>query len=337
VAQMLKKIFTLTTLVLTLLFGFSLETNAATSSYTNTNFYSTFYGFVSVCIPLDPNIEVLSINIPENPYFLYETGGIDSTITFTPNTDCSGATFRSIKFADVDPSGSINKFYFFDYSDTTFVVKSMRIRIMVSFQNITPSGFNNYIQTNLEFNQAAPYTAIYYNGLVEYDRKLFAVNVPQTTDPTRAGFVFDYWKDRNGDVYDYQLPPNESQLQLDLNGNEVFYLYASFSESIEIDLSDFDFFPPILPSDRPIDILLFNTGFYNDAGFVFLYALFIIGSSVLLWYLKVPTLVNVIDDIVITALFMVAGYLPVYAAILMIMLFIVMFISINKSGGLLNE
>jgi len=57
----------------------------------------------------------------------------------------------------------------------------------------------------------------------------------------------------------------------------------------------------------------------------------------LLWFLKVPTLVNVIDDIVITALFMIAGYLPLYVAIIMIMLFIVMIISINKSGGLLNE
>ena len=333
---MFKKIFTFTTLLLSGLFTFSLQTNAATTTWTNTNFYSTFYGFVSVCIPLDPTIEVLTISIPENTYFLYETGGIDSIITFNSGDSCSGSS-REIEFFEVDPNGSINKTYFFDYSDTAFVVKSMRIRIMHSFQNITPSGFNVYIADNLEFNQEAPYTVIYYNGFVEYDLKLFAVNVPQTTDPTRSGFVFDYWKDRNGDVYDYQLPPNESQLQLDLNGNQVFYLYASFSESIEIDLSDFDFFPPILPSDRPIDIILFNTGFYNDAGFVFLYALFIIGSSVLLWFLKVPTLVNVIDDIVITALFMIAGYLPLYVAIIMIMLFIVMIISINKSGGLLNE
>ena len=333
---MLKKIFTFTTLLLTGLFSFSLQTSAATSTYTNTNFYSTFYGYVSVCIPLDPNIEVLSISIPENSYFLYETGGIDSSITFNSGDTCGGSQ-REIEFADVDPSGSFNKFYFFDYSDTAFVVKSMRIRIMHSFQNITPSGFYAYFQPLLEFEQTAPYTVIAYEGLTIYDQQFFAVNVPYPGDPTRTGFVFDYWKDRNGDVYDFQLPPEESQLQLDLNGNQVFYLYASFSESIEIDLTDFDFFPPILPSDRPIDILLFNTGFYNDAGFVFLYALFIIGSSVLLWYLKVPTLVNVIDDIVITALFMVAGYLPVYAAILMIMLFIVMFITINKSGGLLNE
>jgi hypothetical protein len=333
---MFKKIFTFTTLLLTGLFSFSLQTNAATTTWTNFNFYSTFYGFVSPCILLDSNIEVLTVSVPENTYFLYNTGGIDSSINFYSNSNCTGSN-REIDFDEVDPFGSINKTYFFDYSDTAFVVRSMSIRMMHSFQNITPSGFNLYITDNYEFNQEAPYTVIAYDGFTEYSREFYAVSVPYPGDPTRTGFVFNYWKDRNGDIYDFQLTPNESQLQLDLNGNQIFYLYASFSESIEIDLSDFDFFPPILPSDRPIDIILFNTGFYNDAGFVFLYALFIIGSSVLLWFLKVPTLVNVIDDIVITALFMIAGYLPLYVAIIMIMLFIVMIISINKSGGLLNE
>ena len=333
---MLKKIFTFTTLLLTGLFSFSLQTSAATSSYTNTNFYSTFYGYVSVCIPLDPNIEVLSISIPENSYFLYETGGIDSSITFNSGDTCGGSQ-REIEFADVDPSGSFNKFYFFDYSDTAFVVKSMRIRIMHSFQNITPSGFYAYFQPLLEFNQEAPYTVIYYNGLVEYDRKLFAVNVPQTTTPTRSGFLFDYWKDKNGEIYDYQLPPNESQLQLDLNGNQVFYLYASFSDNTPVDIPPgWGFESASPPSDRPIDIILFNTGFYSIEGFMLLYVLLIVAATIGLWYIKAPLLVNLIVNIIITALFMIAGYFPFYIAFIMIALFVIILIQINK-GGLLNE
>ena len=333
---MLKKIFTFTTFLLTGLFGFSLQTNAATTTWTNTNFYSTFYGFVSVCIPLDPNIEVLTISIPENPYFLYATGGIDSTITFNSGDTCSGSS-REIEFFEVDSNGSINKTYFFDYSDTSFGVRSMRIRIMHSFQNITPSGFNAYIADNLEFNQTAPFTVIYYNGLVEYDRKLFAVNVPQTTTPTRSGFLFDYWKDRNGEIYDYQLPPNESQLQLDLNGNQVFYLYASFSDDTPVDIPPgWGFGSATPPSDRPIDIILFNTGFYSIEGFMLLYVLLIVAATIGLWYIKAPLLVNLIVNIIITALFMIAGYFPFYIAFIMIALFVIILIQINK-GGLLNE
>ena len=330
---MFKKIFIFTTFLLSGLFSFSLQTNAATTTWTNFNFYSTFYGFVSPCIVLDSNIEVLTVSVPENTYFLYNTGGIDSSINYYSNSNCTGSN-REIDFDEVDPFGSINKTYFFDYSDTAFVVRSMSIRMMHSFQNITPSGFNLYITDNLEFNQEAPYTVIYYNGLVEYDRKLFAVNVPQTTTPTRSGFLFDYWKDRNGDIYDYQLPPNESQLQLDLNGNKVFYLYASFSDNTAITIPSDPSLSP--PSSRPIDILLFNTGFYNLEGFMLLYVLLIVGATIGLWYIKAPLLVNLIVNIIITALFMIAGYFPFYIAFIMIALFVIILIQINK-GGLLNE
>jgi len=330
---MFKKLFTFLLFLLTGLFSFNLESNAATTTWTNTNFYSTFYGFVSVCIELDPNVNVLSINVPENTYFLYETGGIDSSITFYQNTNCSG-TFTELLFSDIDGAGTFNKFYFFDYTNTTHIVQSMRIRIMHSFQNITPSGFNNYIQTNLEFEQTAPYTVIYYNGLVEHDRKFFAVNVPQTTTPTRTGFIFDYWKDRNGDVYTYSLPPNDTQFQLDLNGNQVVYLYASFSDNTPTILPSDPSLSP--PSSRPIDILLFNTGFYNLEGFMLLYVLLIVGAAIGLWYIKAPLLVNLIVNIIITALFMIAGYFPFYIAFIMIALFVIILIQINK-GGLLNE
>lgn len=333
---MLKKLFTFLLLLLTGLFSFNLKSNAATTTWTNTNFYSTFYGFVSVCIELDPNVNVLSINVPENTYFLYETGGIESSIIFYANTNCSG-TFTEKLFSDVDGAGTFNKFYFFDYTNTTHIVQSMRIRIMHNFQNITPSGFNNYIKENLEFEQTAPYIVIYYNGLVEHDRKFFAVNVPQTTTPTRTGFIFDYWKDRNGDIYNYNLPPNNTQVQLDLNGNQIIYLYASFSDNTPTTIPpNWGFVPPAPPSSRPLDIILFNTGFYNIPGFMFLYVLLIVGAGIGLWYIKAPLLVNLIVNIIITALFLVAEYLPFYIAFIMIALFVVILIQINK-GGLLNE
>jgi hypothetical protein len=338
VDQMLKKILTFTFFLLTGLFSFSLQTNAASTTFTYTNYFSTVHGLASACIPINPDPRILTVSVPDNPYTVYQAGGINSAIDFFPTSNCSGGIVSSKNFSAIDNTGTFNKTYVFDYSDiVAFTPISMRIRLMTNLTGFAPSGYVNFMNDEFDYNQNAPFTVIAYDGFTIYESEFYATIVPYPGDPTRTGFVFDYWKDRNGDVFSFELPPDPSLLSIDLNGNQVLYLYASFSESIEIDLTDFDFFPPILPSDRPIDIILFNTGFYNDAGFVFLYALFIIGSSVLLWFLKVPTLVNVIDDIVITALFMIAGYLPLYVAIIMIMLFIVMIISINKSGGLLNE
>jgi hypothetical protein len=332
---MLKKIFTFTTLLLTGLFGFSLEAKAATTTFTYTNAYSDYYFLTSACIPINPEIEVLTVSIPDNPYSVYDLGGVRSYVALFPTSNCSGGT-SSIKYFDTnDSTGTFNKTYFFDYSDVAFEAISMRILLMTNSRSaIAPSGYVNFMSTEVEFNQEAPYTVIYYNGLVEYDRKLFAVNVPQTTTPTRTGFLFDYWKDRNGEIYDYQLPPNESQLQLDLNGNQVFYLYASFSDNTAIILPSDPSLSP--PSDRPIDIILFNTGFYSIEGFMLLYVLLIVAATIGLWYIKAPLLVNLIVNIIITALFMIAGYFPFYIAFIMIALFVIILIQINK-GGLLNE
>jgi hypothetical protein len=67
-----------------------------------------------------------------------------------------------------------------------------------------------------------------------------------------------------------------------------------------------------------------------------LYVLLIVGATIGLWYIKAPLLVNLIVNIIITALFMIAGYFPFYIAFIMIALFVIILIQINK-GGLLNE
>lgn len=335
---MLKKIFTFTTLLLTGLFGFSLKANAATTTFTYTNAYSDYYFLISACIPINPEIEVLTVSIPDNPYSVYDLGGVRSYVALYPTSNCSGGT-SSLKYFDTNNStGTFNKTYFFDYSDVAFEAISMRILLMTKSRSVSaPSGYVYFMSSEVDFSQTAPYTVIYYNGLVEHDRKLFAVNVPQTTTPTRSGFIFDYWRDRNGDVFTYSLPPNETQLQLDLNGNQVVYLYASFSDNTPTEIPpNWGFDPPVPPSDNPLDIILFNTGFYNIEGFMFLYVLLIVGAAIALWYIKAPLLVNLIVNIIITALFMVAGYFPFYIAFIMIALFVIILIQINK-GGLLNE
>jgi len=332
---MFKKIFTFTTFLFAGLFAFSLETNALTTTFTYTNYFSNIHGLASACIPINPDPRILTVSVPDNPYTVYQAGGINSSIDFFPTSNCSGGIVSSKNFSAIDNTGTFNKTYVFDYSDiVSFTPISMRIRLMTNLTGTAPSGYVNFMNAEVDYEQRAPFTVIYYNGLVEYDRKFFATNVPQTTTPTRSGFAFDYWKDRNGEIYDYQLPPNETQLQLDINGNTVFYLYASFSDNTAIILPSDPSLSP--PSDRPIDIILFNTGFYSIEGFMLLYVLLIVAATIGLWYIKAPLLVNLIVNIIITALFMIAGYFPFYIAFIMIALFVIILIQINK-GGLLNE
>jgi len=86
----------------------------------------------------------------------------------------------------------------------------------------------------------------------------------------------------------------------------------------------------------PLDTILNNTGFLNTSGVMILY--FISLSAILLFTYKfaLGSMVSTIAAILITVLFMTLGYLPVFAALIMIVLIITIIITINK-GGMLNE
>jgi hypothetical protein len=116
--------------------------------------------------------------------------------------------------------------------------------------------------------------------------------------------------------------------------DRVLTLTAVFEKDFTTGQPTTAWIPPAV--NNPIGTILFNLGYYNITGFVFIYTLLILISSVALWYYKMNSFVTLISNILITAVFMFFGYLPFFVSIIMIMLFFLLILGINK-GGLFSE
>jgi uncharacterized membrane protein (GlpM family) len=64
--------------------------------------------------------------------------------------------------------------------------------------------------------------------------------------------------------------------------------------------------------------------------------MFVVGIAVMVLKLELSSLIAIVLNILLTSFFLILGYLPLFAAILLIAFYIVAIISINK-GGFLNE
>lgn len=326
---MLKKFIFFMMFALVGLFTFGFKTFATTTTFTYTNAYSTYYFLSSAVITLNPDAPVFVVDIPDNDYTVYEDGGIRSYIIFYSGTGGTGTT--NTQYLDtLDDNLSVNKTYIVQIDDIPFTPLSVRILLMTNLRTaLPPSGYVAYMNDNTEYSFTTPNSVVYYDAFEIVYTSYYINQVPSPTDPTRTGFSFVGWKDQNGDIYDYQLPPREDQL----NANGEFLLYSTFEENILIDVPYF--FPDFPMPTTPIGIILYNTGFYTTEGMIFLFAILVIAANIALWYFKTPLFVNLLASAIIVALFMIGGYLPLYVSIIMIGLIIVLFL--NLKGGLLNE
>ena len=323
---MLKKIFTTFILLMSSLFIFSNNVYGSTTTFTNTNAYSTFFFLLSDVIVMNQDADVFTFDIPTNDFTVYELGGVYSEVIFFTNDDGTG-TFENIRLEDLDDTLSVNKLYSVLISNLSITPLSVKLQLMHNSSQL-PAGFDAFMSDSTEHSFEAPYAVIYYSEGSVYFSSFYINTVPQPTDPTKVGFVFQYWKDINGVVYNYQLPPQQNQLDED----DVFYLEAVF-------FVQFTIIPPGPPGtgvNTAIDTILFNTGFFNTPGFVLLYFLLTILLNLGLWNLGSPTIGTLIGNIVLTSLFMFLGYLPLYVSALMIILFITIGITQSK-GGMFSE
>ena len=324
---MLKKIFTTFILLISSLFIFSNNVFASTTTFTNTNAYSTFYFLLSDVIVINQDATVFTFDIPKNDFTVYELGGVYSEVIFYSNNNGTG-TSETIRLEDLDDTLSVNKLYSVLLSDLSITPLSVKLQLMHNQGSVLPGGYAAFMASNTEYSFEAPFSVIYYSEGNVYFSSFYINNVPQPTDPTKVGFVFQYWKDVNDEVYDFQLPPTENQL----DANNVFYLEAVF-------FKQFTIIPPGPPGTgvySPIDTILTNTGFFNTPGFVLLYFILTILLNLGLWNLGSPTIGTLIANITLTSLFMFLGYLPLYISALMIMLFITIGITQSK-GGMFSE
>lgn len=317
------------TLILTITSLLSLSTNVfgSTTTFTNTNAYSIYWYLLSDTIVINEDATIFTLDIPKNDFTVYDLGGVDSAIIFYSNANGTGTT-EDVELSNLDNTLSVNKLYSVDLSTIPFTPLSVKIRLVHNQGSTLPGGYAAFMASETEYSFEAPNTVYYYSEGNIYFASYFINDVPMPSDPTKLGFVFQYWKDINGNVYDFQLPPTENQL----DSNNVFYLEAVFFKQFTIT-------PPAqLPPgvDEPLDIILFNTGFFNTPGFVILYFIVIMALNIGLWMLGSTSIPTLIANIAITSFFIMFGYLPLYISILMIIFFITIVIAQGK-GGLFNE
>jgi hypothetical protein len=98
---------------------------------------------------------------------------------------------------------------------------------------------------------------------------------------------------------------------------------------------------PIVPDslggiNNAFDTILINTGFLNPGGLLLLYFILVVSIAIMALKFGLSSFIAIILNVLLTALFLILGYLPLYAAILLITFYIIAIISINK-GGFLNE
>lgn len=324
--------------VITFIYLLSLTTiqlHAATIPFNYVNFFATNYGLVSSCIQLDITSDILTIDVPENDYTDFTTaGGVDSAIALYTDTSClTPSNVQGFELYEINPSTNVNNTYFFefDFLAPGETIRSFTLTLATTLtQAQAPGQYVSFMSNNTTYTETTPYVVRYFSEGEFYAEAYYIINVPEPLagDPTKSGFTFQYWKDINGNVYNFQLPPTEDQL----NTNNEFYLEAVF-------FKDFTITPPtVLPPgvDEPLDIILFNTGFFNTPGFVLLYFILTMLLNVGLWQLGSTTIPTLIGNITLTSLFMFLGYLPIYISALMIVLFITIVITQGK-GGMFNE
>jgi len=311
----------------------TIQLNASTLSFNYVNFFATDYGLVSLCEELDNTSDILTLDIPQNNFTDFSTlGGVDSAVAFYTDTTCQNQ-LQGFDLYDIQPSSNVNTTYFFefDYLTPGQTPRSFTLTLATTLtQAQAPSGYVTFMSNNTTFTTTTPNKVIYFSEGEFYYEAYWILNVPQPLpgDPTKLGFTFQYWKDINGNVYNYQLPPQPELLDT----NNIFYLEAVF-------FKDFTITPPGPPGTGqygPIDTILFNTGFFNTPGFVLLYFILTILLNLGLWNLGSPTIATLIGNITLTSLFMFLGYLPLYVSALMIILFITIGITQSK-GGMFSE
>jgi hypothetical protein len=325
------------------------------------NIEGTFAMLVSSCITIPENALTLTVQ-PTTQFrdifgIVYKSDDPDNDffteIRYFENLDCTSELKNNITdtnevFFVNNPDGVLaSKTYVFDLDvpfkgfdiDNPIGIKAFKMvyATRIPFANIVPfyytSGTNASaelinINVGTRFSFETPNRVDFVNNGTVIS-KYFMNRLPQQPTPTKTFHTFLYYADIEANrVY------NRGYYNPELLQNRVLTLTAVFEKDFTTGQPTTAWIPPAV--NNPIGTILFNLGYYNITGFVFLYTLLILISSVALWYYGMNSFVTLISNILITAVFMFFGYLPFFVSIIMIMLFFLLIIGINK-GGLFSE
>jgi hypothetical protein len=318
-----------------------------------------YYEFVSECIVIPFEVNVLSIQSLTDPNSLLNTAYLSpnallvSSIDYFVNSNCTTNNNFSQSEQDrlfnsnnnlgllgdkpyVFNIGNIGNFYnvqnFTPQRSRSLIVRfasNLTLNDLINF-SVGGAPFEDMVSVNTFFSFQIPNIVRYVDGFTSQDRYFISI-LPINPTPTRTNYTFQYWRDSNGERQFGQTSVNNPSL---IAANGVYTLYSYYTRDVVAG-------DPILDTTLggvldPLDTILFNTGFLNNGGVMFIYFILVVSLSFLAYTLKLSSLISIITNILLTAIFLILGYLPLFTSVLLITFYIIALISINK-GGFLNE
>jgi len=331
----MKKLLIGFVLAVLLAFPFELETRVHADTYDEPvvtwdayNFYADVWGLVSDPITIPAGSVNMYICIPYSSYNSYIEGNIWSNFGFydtsevLSDVDYELAYTYSGLLSSTDTCRYLNLFQFLlDYDEGDEYVNllgydELVITVMMDFSSV-PGGFLEFFDagTYLQFTIPSEwYTVNVYDRLTLYKSyqipSSYLAAPPRPDDPTPpTDFNFVGWRRANQEWYYFDtIDPSYFT-------DGVMNLYAVYQP-----INSFD--PPDDPeADGLFEDLLTAFGLFNTPGFLFLYFLIIFIITIPLLFLKLPVFVMMVLDILVTALFLFLGFLPIFVTILMFMIF----------------
>lgn len=255
---------------------------------------------------------IISIFIPEAPYHRTANNAYTNEIIFFDTGFNVLDTYAITDFNFNLISGLIKIDIVDDLGYQLGDIGNIRINIPQEWDSgyvsalTAPPFYLQYMQeeTNIQFNDRLYYVRYYVDGIL-WDTGIFSTIPNQIPNPVTPNQTFEGWYLANGNRYDFQQPITQTQLF-----NNELYLYAKITNRPPIDTNLGD------PEPSEFFGTIFETiGMNSQVGYVIMYLITIIISLVGLKAINLPNILLMIVMLLITALFMFMGFLPVLMAI----------------------
>ena len=299
------------------------------------NFYSNVWG-MQTTITFPSGITRLSFTIPYSDYNLYDTGGVDSEIFFSGGTNTGSVLIYDLNTSEIARTYDIflDDVDGLDFTGSTQII----IYVMQSFTSV-PSQYYEYYNTNryIEINKNA-IEIIVIAGLTIHETLFAYLGRPiptPSTAPTLSNLQFEYWALSNGTQYDFTYIPESVRIGVQegiasgVISDSYFYVYGVYSRTdLGATIDD-----PTNNTPEGLGTVLAAFGLNNDAGKIFLYFLIMLFITIILVVSQLKTIVIMISDLLITIFFIYLGWIPIYASIIISLIFILIFmIATNRVG-----
>lgn len=235
---------------------------------------------------------------------------------------------KAIRFdqATYTRTGNVKGYYTFNLDDPDIneATKFDILIYLIVTTNVTTEIplINNSFYYN--FDEDIHY-ATFYNGLNVLRRQPFSLLIPTADFALPNGHSGWRWNNPltgQIEIFDQSFSPRQ---------DVTLYNYSVATIAPD----------PIVPDvlggiNTSFDTILTNTGFLNPGGLMLLYFSLVIAIAIMVVKFGLSSLIAIILNVLLTSIFLILGYLPLFTSILLISFYIIALISINK-GGFLNE